>query len=66
MTRIPIGHPEVTDRERTEAWRLLVLIQAGYPWLLAEQLAASSVDLHQAVELVSRGCEPETAVRILL
>ena len=62
----------VTDREsdeaKVEAWRLHVLIEAGYPTAIAEQLARdTSIDLHQAVELVSeRGCRPETAAQILL
>lgn len=43
-----------------------VLMEAGYPALLCERLAASEVDLHEAVELVKSGCRPETAAQILL
>jgi hypothetical protein len=33
---------------------------------LAERIAASEVDLHDAVQLVTRGCDPVTATEILL
>jgi hypothetical protein len=55
-----------TERGKVESWRLHVLIEAGYPLNLAERLAASEADLHLAVELVSHGCEHETAAEILL
>jgi hypothetical protein len=55
-----------TEREKVESWRLHVLIEAGYPLPLAEKLAHSEADLHQAVELVRIGCEHTTAAEILL
>jgi hypothetical protein len=55
-----------TERGKVESWRLHVLIEAGYPLNLAERLAGSEADLHLAVELVSNGCEHETAAEILL
>ena len=55
-----------SERAKVESWRLHVLIEAGYPLPLAERLAASSVDLHSAVELVERGCGHTTAAEILL
>ena len=55
-----------TERSKVEGWRLHVLIQAGYPLPLAEKLAHSEADLHTAVELIRRGCEPKTAAEILL
>lgn len=55
-----------TERAKVESWRLHVLIEAGYPLPLAERLAASEADLHEAVELVGRGCEPRLAAEILL
>ena len=61
-----IAEHDQTDREKVESWRLHVLIEAGYPLLLAERLAQSEADLHQAVELVRVGCEPATAAEILL
>ena len=51
---------------KVESWRLHVLLEAGYPVHLAERIAASEVDLHGAVELIRRGCEPTTAAEILL
>lgn len=60
-----IEHP-LTEREKVESWRLHVLIEAGYPLALAEQLAHSEADLHRAVELILSGCGHETAAAILL
>jgi hypothetical protein len=48
-------------------WRRRELRRAGYDRRQASKLAARlEVDLHQAVELVKRGCAPATAVQILL
>lgn len=55
-----------SEQAKVESWRLHVLIEAGYPLPLAEKLAASEADLHEAVELIRQGCEAETAARILL
>ena len=55
-----------SERAKVESWRLHVLIMAGYPLPLAERIAASEADLHHAVELLDRGCEPSTAAEILL
>ena len=54
------------EQAKVESWRLHVLMEAGYPLPLAERIAHSSADLHHAVELLSRGCEPATAAEILL
>ena len=54
------------ERAKVQSWRLHVLIEAGYPLPLAERLADSEADLHDAVELVARGCAHETAAEILL
>jgi hypothetical protein len=54
------------ERAKVQSWRLHVLIEAGYPLPLAEKLADSEADLHNAVELVASGCAHETAARILL
>ena len=55
------------ERAKVESWRLHVLVEAGYPLPLAERLAQSGADLHEAVLLVSdRGCTPELAAEILL
>ncbi|MBA2569329.1 MAG: hypothetical protein H0V11_08295 [Actinobacteria bacterium] len=61
-----IAEHDQNDRERVESWRLHVLIEAGYPLLLAERLAQSEADLHRAVGLITQGCEPKTAAEILL
>jgi hypothetical protein len=55
-----------SEQAKVESWRLHVLIEAGYPLSLAERLAGSEADLHRAVELVKQGCEPKTAVEILI
>lgn len=55
-----------TEADRIEGWRLRCLIEAGYPIQTAEHLAKDfTVDLHQAVALVERGCHPELAEAIL-
>jgi hypothetical protein len=55
-----------TEQERVERWRHEALVKVGYDPASAAQLAArNDVDLHRAIELVERGCPPETAVRIL-
>ena len=64
MTEI-VEHDQ-TDREKVAGWRLHVLLEAGYPVHLAERLAHSDADLHQAVELVKQGCEATVAAEILL
>jgi hypothetical protein len=64
MTQIVEQVPN--EREKVASWRLHVLIEAGYPLPLAERLAHSDADLHSAVELVRKGCEPKTAAEILL
>ena len=56
-----------SERAKVESWRLHVLMEAGYPLPLAEKLAAAlDADLHHAVDLVAHGCDPRTAVEILL
>ncbi len=54
------------EQSKVESWRLHVLLEAGYPVSLAERMAVSGVDLHDAVEMVRRGCDPTTAAEILL
>ena len=56
-----------TESERIERWRAEELTRAGYGHDEAIELASRPyVDLHLAIELIERGCSPETAVRILL
>jgi hypothetical protein len=54
------------EQAKVESWRLHVLMEAGYPLHLAERIAHSHADLHHAVDLVTRGCDPETATEILV
>jgi len=50
-----------------EAWRAEQLELAGYGAAAAAELAVRhDVDLHYAVELLSRGCAAELALKILL
>jgi len=57
----------IDERAKVESWRLHVLAEAGYPLPLAERLARSNADLHEAVTLVTeRGCTHELAAEILL
>ena len=56
-----------TELERIERWRYDELVRAGYEPAAARRIAErQDVDLHRAVELLERGCEPELAVSILL
>jgi hypothetical protein len=58
---------ERDERAKVESWRLHVLMEAGYPLPLAERIAQSQADLHEAVTLIAeRGCRPELAAEILL
>ncbi len=56
-----------TESERVERWRTAELMRVGFAGDDAVALAARTgdVDLHEAIELVRRGCPPELAVRIL-
>jgi hypothetical protein len=56
-----------TEDERVARWRLDQLLLAGYEEMDALVLSELvDVDLHAAVDLVSRGCPSDTALRILL
>jgi hypothetical protein len=56
-----------TELERIEQWRAQELERAGYPRHDAARLAERhDVDLHLAIDLISRGCPPQVAVDILL
>lgn len=55
----------IDEREQVNGWRLHVLLQAGYPVILAERVAASDADLHQAVRLLQAGCPADVAAQIL-
>ncbi len=58
---------EDTEQQLIELWRSEELQRAGYGHRAAERLAArQDIDLHQAVQLLERGCTPELALKILL
>jgi hypothetical protein len=60
-------HIAESENERVERWRAQELERVGYDAKSAARLAARhDVDLHRAVDLILRGCPPETALRILL
>jgi hypothetical protein len=65
MTTAPANIEPNSTRAEVEAWRLHVLLRAGYPMRIAERIARSDADLHQAVDMLARGCAPQTAARIL-
>ena len=58
---------EIEQNSEVFDWRFEQLQRAGYPtseaWLIA---AARDVDLRLAARLLTEGCPPETAARILV
>jgi hypothetical protein len=55
-----------TELDRVERWRTAELMRVGFAGDDAVALAGRlDVDLHEAIELVQRGCPPELAFRIL-
>jgi hypothetical protein len=66
MTTVQLDKARVTDEE-VVFWRIEQLVRAGFDRPGAVILAKRShVDLHEAVELLERGCPPQTALEILL
>ena len=58
---------EDTEADRVMRWRVEELHRAGYGQREAVKLAMRiDVDLHLAVDLLSNGCPPQTALEILL
>jgi hypothetical protein len=55
----------VDDRPKVRAWRIKQLTGAGYMLGEAQLIAGSEADLHRAVEMLERGCDPALAVKIL-
>lgn len=55
-----------SELERVTSWRAERLERAGYDRDVAHELAErADVDLHRAIELLERGCDPAMAARIL-
>ena len=57
--------PRLDETQRLLDWRLEQLARSGCPDILALELAAGDVDIHEFAELVAKGCPPATAARIL-
>ena len=70
LETLPVETTEESGHDpaaRVLGWRIEQLIAVGFDSDSAFVLALDrSVDLHEATELVRRGCPPETAFRILL
>lgn len=59
--------PKGTEMDSITGWRFGYLLGAGYDPEAALLIAQENgVDLHRAADLVKNGCEPSTALRILL
>lgn len=56
---------QLDEPDRVLLWRIVRLVEAGYDAGSAVELGLSDVDLHAAVDLISRGCPPSLAVAIL-
>ena len=67
MTATEFEDPRVDAAAEVRAWRFEALYRSGYESDAAVVLAANfEVDLHDAVDLIRRGCTPALAARILL
>ena len=67
MAATDITLVDSTEMERIERWRAEELERAGYEPRAAGRLAVRhDVDLHEAIELLKRGCPKDLALRILL
>lgn len=63
---LPAPSAHETEQDRVEHWRASVLIDSGYPPMVAVALACDpDVDLHIACGLLERGCSLQTALEIL-
>lgn len=67
MTAAQFEELDESDAVEVLRWRFGVLLRAGFDFDQAAMVAAHvDVDLHEAVELLDRGCPAETAIRILV
>ncbi len=67
MTAAQFEELETPEVEAVLRWRFEELIRAGYDPGSALILASHvEVDLHDATNLVTQGCSPEIALRIVL
>ena len=66
MTAAELDEQRKAKMKEVFGWRLEQLLQAGYDRRDAGQLARrTDVDLHEAVDLLGKGCPPELAAAIL-
>ena len=66
MTAAELNQEHPTTRE-VVGWRFEQLLAAGFEIREARVVARRrDIDLHQALELIARGCPPELALSILL
>jgi len=67
MTAVQFETIDETEVEAILRWRFTVLVRSGYDVDSALVLASHvEIDLHDASNLVRRGCPSETALQILL
>lgn len=72
LAKAALEEPPPPSEDKIHNWRLIQLIDAGYPLKIALEIAPryvgpDRIDLHKAVELVASGrCTPELAGKILL
>jgi len=65
--RDPGDEAQLSDGSKLFDWRMTSLRSVGYSPSVARKIAGCrSVDLHEACDLVSKGCPEELAMRILL
>jgi hypothetical protein len=56
----------VTEKDKVEAWRMLVVVRKDVPSEIASRVAVEqSIDLHEFVSYLDKGCAPELAYEIL-
>ena len=66
MTVAELDALEMPWLEAVREWRLDALLRAGYELEDATEVAFHlDVDLHEAIDLVGRGCPSSTAVKIM-
>ena len=67
MTATEFEDLRVDEASEVRAWRFEALCRCGYESDAVGVVAAKAeVDLHDAVDLIRRGCPPALAARILL
>ena len=66
-TRLDVGLANLSEPERVACWRFAVLERTGFSEEESALLAIrTDVDLHEATDLILRGCPRQTALRILV